>query len=196
MIQSSARPLILIRQRTHAVQLSTGRWLRDKGAQLTLAALAASVGLLVVGIAGALVFRSAPLIQSYSVTDLLTGQSWRPSAGVFGFAPFLAGSVAVTLVAMALAVLPGVLSGIYLAEYMSNRTRGYVKPLLDMLVGIPSVIFGLWGILVVVPLVREHVGPFLGSTLGANAAHSSASPTPAATACWRRAWCWLSWSTR
>ncbi|MBK8047271.1 MAG: phosphate ABC transporter permease subunit PstC [Anaerolineales bacterium] len=97
---------------------------------------------------------------------MLTGDVWHPQDGLFGFAPFIAGSVAVTAVAMALTIIPGVLSGIYLAEYTTNRARAILKPMLDLLVGIPSVIFGVWGILVIIPLIREQIGPLIGATLG------------------------------
>ena len=86
--------------------------------------------------------------------------------GQFGFAPFIAGSAAVTLVALLFSVIPAILSGIYLAEYMTTSTRAFLKPTLDLLVGIPSVVYGLWGILFVVPLVRDTIGPWSDRTLG------------------------------
>jgi phosphate transport system permease protein len=59
------------------------------------------------------------------------------------------------------------LSGIYVAEYTSSRARSLLKPMLDLLVGIPPVIFGLWGVLVVVPFIRDWAAPVVGGTLGA-----------------------------
>lgn len=107
-----------------------------------------------------------PLLSSQSVTELLFSDVWAPQEGHFGLAAFIAGSVVVTIVAMLFAVGPAVLSGIYLAEYTSSRTRSWLKPMLDVLVGIPSVIFGLWGILVIVPFIRDLAGPAIGSTIG------------------------------
>ena len=66
---------------------------------------------------------------------------------------------------MVVAVIPAIFSGIYLAEFTS-RSRTWLKPLLDLLVGIPSVVYGLWGVLFVVPLVRDHIGPLSDQTLG------------------------------
>jgi phosphate transport system permease protein len=107
-----------------------------------------------------LLFRRAwPIIRDVGLPALLGGQVWEPHRGRFGLAPFIAGSVAVTLVAMVLAVAPAVLSGVFLAEFTSRRTRAWVKPMLDVLVGIPSVIYGLWGILAIVPFLRGVVGP-------------------------------------
>ena len=142
------------------------RTLKDSGARTGFAAAATAVCLLVVLMALTLVSRSWPLLQAYPLADLLTGQTWQPLHGLFGFAPFIAGSLAVTLVAMVIAVIPAVFSGIYLAEYTSNRARAVLKPLLDLLVGIPSVVYGLWGILFIVPLVRDTIGPWSDRTLG------------------------------
>ncbi len=121
---------------------------------------------LILLVAGALLYRSWPLLQTYSLSELLLGRDWHPARSLFGFAPFIAGSVAVTLVAMLLAVVPAILTGIYLAEYTTSRRRSMLKPVLDLLVGIPSVVYGLWGILFVVPLIRDHVGPLSDGTLG------------------------------
>src|SRR5690606_24714141 len=79
---------------------------------------------------------------------------------------FIAGSVAVTAVALVLAVVPAILSGIYLAEYTTTRIRAFLKPLIDLLVGVPSVVYGLWGILFIVPLVRDRAGPGSDRALG------------------------------
>lgn len=128
--------------------------------------LTVAVCLFVVVIAAALLYRSWPLLSTHSLRELLTSPDWHPLRGQFGFAPFIAGSAAVTLVALVFAVVPAILSGVYLAEYMSVRARAVVKPTLDLLVGVPSVVYGLWGILFIVPLVRDHVGPWLDQTMG------------------------------
>ncbi len=117
-------------------------------------------------IGGLLLVRALPILQDYPLAQLLTSTQWRPTHGEFGLAPFIAGSFAVTLVAMVLAVVPAVFSGIYLAEYTSSRRRSMLKPILDLLAGIPSVVYGLWGVLFVVPLIREVIAPWLGGTLG------------------------------
>lgn len=117
-------------------------------------------------IGGLLLVRALPILQDHSLVQLLTSVQWRPTHGEFGLAPFIAGSFAVTLVAMTLAVVPAVFSGIYLAEYTSSKRRTMLKPILDLLAGIPSVVYGLWGVLFVVPLIREVIAPWLGGTLG------------------------------
>lgn len=138
----------------------------DTIARLLSGIAAISAALLVALISLLLLRRAWPLLAHQSLGQLLGGQVWAPHNDTFGFAPFIAGSMAVTLVAMLFAVVPAVLSGIYLAEYTTSRARALLKPMLDVLVGIPSVVFGLWGILVIVPFIRDLAGPAIGDALG------------------------------
>lgn len=147
-------------------KISYGRRLKEWLAQYTMGLLTVTVCLLILLIGAALFYRSWPLLSAYSLTELLTSQAWHPLRGQFGFASFIAGSAAVTLVALFFAVVPSIFTGIYLAEYMSTRTRAFLKPTLDLLVGIPSVVYGLWGVLFIVPLVRDYIGPWSDRTLG------------------------------
>lgn len=150
----------------NAYKTSAARRYRERLARGVMMTLTVTlVGLLIV-LCLALVYRSWPLLSTQSLPDLLTSQRWHPSRGEFGFAPFLAGSAVVTLVALGFAVIPAILSGIYLAEFMTLRVRRMLKPALDLLVGIPSVVYGLWGVLVIVPFVREIAGPWSDRTLG------------------------------
>ena len=111
----------------------------------------ASVSLVFV-IAFMLFLKSVPILRSAYIVDLLFDGSWFPLRGEFGFYPFIVGTVMVTVTAMALACPVCILSAIYLSEYASPRVRGVVKPLIDLLAGIPSVIFGLWGVALIVPV--------------------------------------------
>lgn len=147
-------------------RLSRWRWLKDNSARSVFGLAAITVCLLVVVIVATLLGRAWPILSAYPLSELLAGQTWQPMRGLFGFAPFIVGSVAVTAVAMIIAVVPAVFSGIYLAEYTSTRARAVLKPFIDLLVGIPSVVYGLWGILFVVPLIRDHIGPWSDHTLG------------------------------
>lgn len=162
---TNIRPLP-VKKTFAASRLSRWRWFKDASARTTLGVTAVIICLLIVVITAALAARSWPILSAYPLAELLTGQVWQPMRGLFGFAPFIAGSIAVTSVAMAFAVVPAVFSGIYLAEYTSSRTRSALKPLIDLLVGIPSVVYGLWGVLFIVPLVRDHIGPLSDRTLG------------------------------
>lgn len=113
-----------------------------------------------------LIVRSYPILEQKSLFDLLFGKEWRPASGMFGFLPFIMGSIWVTALAMLIAAPVSVLCAIYLAEYASSLTRTILKPLIDILAAIPSVVYGLWGVLVIVPWVQGIVAPFLETKLG------------------------------
>jgi phosphate transport system permease protein len=132
------------------------------GRGMGLIALAAS--LLIVVIGGMLLVRAWPLLSTQSPRALLLSATWYPTQGAFGFWPFITGSLAVTGIAMLLAVPGALFSAIYLSDYTS--ARAWIKPLIDLLASIPSVVYGLWGVLFVVPLVRDHIGPWSDRTLG------------------------------
>ena len=108
-----------------------------------------------------LIWRALPILQTHSLWDLLTGDVWKPEDGLFGFLPFIVGTIWVTTTALILAVPPCLLTAIYLSEYASRGMRTFTKPLLDLLAAIPPVVYGVWGILAVVPLLQDHLVPFL-----------------------------------
>ncbi len=143
------------------------RALKNNVARRVLFTAAVLLILLLVLIGVVLVREALPILRVTSLIDILTSQNWHPTQMAFGLLPFIAGSFIVTVFAMLLGVAPAVLSGIYLAEYTSARRRTMVKPIVDLLAGIPSVVYGLWGVLFVVPLIREVIAPALDSTLGA-----------------------------
>ena len=113
-----------------------------------------------------LVARTWPLFEIQSVWELLTGSVWKPDEKLFGFWPFIAGTFWVTGVAVILAVPPCLMTALYLSEYAGASTRMVMKPLLDLLAAIPSVVYGVWGVLAIVPLVGNTIAPFFRQYLG------------------------------
>ncbi|PDW04483.1 phosphate ABC transporter permease subunit PstC [Candidatus Viridilinea mediisalina] len=142
------------------------RW-QDRIGQAIMGALAWSLLGLLLAIGGVLLLRALPILERASVPELLFSTTWQPMRGLFGMAPFIVGTIAVTLVAMLVAVPLAILSGIYLAEYMTSRARLFFKPVTDLLAGIPPVVYGLWGVLVVVPFVRNELAPWADRNLAA-----------------------------
>lgn len=128
---------------------------RDTFARTSFKLLAAvPVGLVVI-ILAALVVRAGPIFAGRSLWELLSGRTWLPTQGQFGFLPFILGTLWVTGVAMILAVPPCLLMAIYLAEYAEKSLRNLMKPLIDLLSAIPSVVYGVWGMVAIVPLVQK-----------------------------------------
>jgi len=116
---------------------------------------------MVIGIALVLAARSLPVMSTAPLPSLLLSSTWRPMAGEFGFFAFIMGTVIVSVLAMALAIPVSLLSAIYLAEFAIPAVRRVLQPAIDLLAGVPSVIFGLFGVLVVVPFIRDVLAPAL-----------------------------------
>ncbi|MEW5800558.1 MAG: phosphate ABC transporter permease subunit PstC [bacterium] len=135
------------------------RLIKDKLANASMLLLTICSGLVVFSIAILLYQRSRPILAMNGLFDVLFSTSWHPLRGEFGFFPFIMGTFWVTGVAVAIAVPLCILSSIYLSEYAPKAVREWTKPLIDLLAGIPSVVFGLWGILVIVPLVKNYIAP-------------------------------------
>ena len=118
------------------------------------------VGLAIV-ILALLIYKSWPIMKVHSVWQLLSGQVWKPDDGLFGFWPFITGTIWVTMAALLISVPPCILTAIYLSEYAGHTLRTIMKPLLDLLAAIPSVVYGVWGMLVIVPFIQNKLGPFI-----------------------------------
>jgi phosphate transport system permease protein len=123
--------------------------------------------LLGVMIGAGLYFKSVPLLHNESFFHLVTSGQWKPFQGQFGFLPFLMGTFWVTGIAIILAAPVCLLTAIYLSEYAPEKIKSLINPLIDLLSGIPSVVYGVWGVLVIVPIIGEKIAPhFSGSTSG------------------------------
>ncbi len=132
------------------------------GSRFMLATAILSSALVLI-IAITLYLRSKPILEVKSLGDLLLGSTWMPHQGEFGFYPFIIGTVYVTVLAMVFAIPLSILSSIYLAEYADGRLRSIVLPLVDLLAGIPPVVYGVFGVLAIVPLIAGIAPVFQSS---------------------------------
>lgn len=123
---------------------------------LLIAASAVSI-LTTLGIVGVLLFESATFFAQVSPIRFLTGTRWAPlfQNQAFGVLPLLAGSLLVAGGAALVALPIGLLSAIYLSEYAHDRVRRIVKPVLEILAGVPTVVYGYFALLYVTPLLRR-----------------------------------------
>jgi phosphate transport system permease protein len=132
-----------------------------------------------IGIVLSVLFEAVRFFQKVPVTEFLFGLNWSPqtairadqvgSSGSFGAVPLFAGTMLITGIAMFVAVPVGLMTAIYLAEYSSNRVRNIAKPLLEILAGIPTVVYGFFAALTVAPWVRRA-----GESIGLEVASESA----------------------
>lgn len=125
-----------------------------------LLVLAAMTSVAVIAMIIFIVFRTGlPLIAEEGVFNFLFGMDWRPRAGTFGIFPMIVGSLLVTLLAMLITVPLGLLTATFLAEVAPERVRTLLRPVIELLHGIPSVVYGFVGLMLLVPLIRTYLGP-------------------------------------
>ncbi len=136
------------------------RALKDALASRTMLLLCMSVLSMAFLMGFGLLWRSWPILATHDLGELLLSTEWQPAKGNFGLGAFLAGTLWVTAIAMVLAVPLSILTAIYLEEYAPKRLRVVARPVVDVLAGISPVVYGVWGILAIVPLVRDKLMPF------------------------------------
>lgn len=121
--------------------------------------LAASVAILTIFLIFVfMAVKGVPLFFKVPLTGFLFGTDWSPTKGHFGAFPLIVGSFLVTLGAVAIGGPLGIAVAIFLSEIASSRVANFIRPTVELLAGIPSVIYGFFGIMLIVPLVRTFVG--------------------------------------
>lgn len=143
----------------------TKRYLRDKVHYWWMTISLALIVLLPFFLVAGFIFKSSLLLEDHSFFRLLFSSKWKPLSGEFGFLPFIISSVWVTVIALLLAAPVCLLTAIHLTQYARRFVLRIMHPVIDILAGIPSVIYGVWGILVVVPVISKYIGPFFGKDI-------------------------------
>jgi phosphate transport system permease protein len=106
-----------------------------------------------------------PVLQQTGLKAFVFGSRWAPTQGVFGIFPMVVGSLAVTLGALILGVPLALATAIFLAEFAPAWVARLVRPAIELLAGIPSVVYGLFGLILIVPLIRKLEVSFLGEVV-------------------------------
>lgn len=149
------------------ISLLQRRIFKDKAARWVMLALTGLSLFLLIAIGIGLFFKSRLILSEHSLWDLLSGSSWKPLSGEFGFLPFIVGTLFVTALSIAIALPISLLSAIFLTEYANSWVKRVVFPIFDILAGIPSVVYGVWGTLIIVPWIADKLGPhFVDYTSG------------------------------
>lgn len=141
------------------VSFSLNRILKDKVAESGMFLLTTLSVVLVVLIGVGLYVKSIPIIEQKSLWELITSTSWQPGQGAFGFLPFIVGTLWITGLAIVLALPVALLTALFLTEHSRPWVKKFVFPALDILAGLPSVIYGVWGTLLIVPWISEKLAP-------------------------------------
>jgi phosphate transport system permease protein len=120
------------------------RLIKDNLARHWMLSLTILCLLLLFIIGAGLLIKSIPVLKEKSLLTLLTTSSWKPFKGEFGFLTFIVSTLYVTAIAILIALPLSLLSSIYLSEYASVRIRRIFSPVVDLLAGIPPVVYGVW----------------------------------------------------
>lgn len=99
-----------------------------------------------------------PALREIGVLRFLSGRIWRPGSKLYGIFPMLVGSIYVTAGALLLGVPAGLLTAVFMVHFCPKRLYACMKPAVNLLAGIPSVVYGFFGLVVIVPFIREHFG--------------------------------------
>ena len=147
------------------------RDIKEKSVRVTLTALAGSSLLALAGIVVFLFMEGLPLFSEYSFFDFLFGSLWYPTEepGLFGIFPLLVASLTVTVLSSLLAVPMGVLTAVYLTEIAHPNVRRVIKPFVELLAALPSVVLGFLGMVVLAPFLQD----FLDADTGLNLLNAS-----------------------
>ncbi len=143
-----------IAQKTSGIRL-----LKDKMAGSVMLTFTLVSVLLVVLIGIGLMIKSMPILHEKSLWELLCTSKWKPMRGDFGFLPFILGSLWVTIIAIIWTLPVALFTAIFLTENSRTWVKKIVFPALDILAGLPSVVYGVWGILVIVPWISDWLAP-------------------------------------
>ncbi len=115
--------------------------------------------LILVGMGIGLVYKALPILEKHSVWELLTSSEWKPMKHSYGMRSFILSSIYVTILSIVISTPISLLTALFLTEKVGKRVKRIIFPVLDILAGIPSVVYGLWGTLIIVPWIADEVGP-------------------------------------
>lgn len=99
-----------------------------------------------------------PAMSEIGFTDFLFGTKWKPSSGSYGIFPMIIGSILVTGIAIIIGVPIGILCAVFMSHYCPKKLYRFVKPAINLLAGIPSIVYGFFGLVVIVPIMKDLVG--------------------------------------
>jgi phosphate transport system permease protein len=158
---SARNPDSLTRQRGIKVSKATG----GRGFELSVYAATTIFLALVVGLFLELLWSSRLSLSTFRFGFLWTS-SWNPVTGQFGALPFIYGTVVSSAIAILLAGIAGVLAGAFLAEFSPPRVATPLSFMIELLAAVPSVVYGLWGLFILAPAMRDYADPFLQRYFG------------------------------
>ncbi|WP_281391317.1 phosphate ABC transporter permease subunit PstC [Alkalicella caledoniensis] len=149
---------------------STGtKWEFEEKIVKILLIIMAMTSVLALGLISFFVFREGmPIFTKYGLSSFIFGTTWNPTNQIYGIFPMIVGSILLTIVALVIGAPMGIAVAVFLTEIAPKKVGQFFRPAIDLLAGIPSVIYGLFGMVVVRQFISEFTRNHLGSTLPAN----------------------------
>lgn len=136
-------------------RMKTREWVIEK-----LILLSAIVSTISVALITIFIFQSGlPVLKDYGVLNFVFGTVWSPTNGSYGILPLIAGTLSVTFGALVIGIPTGIACSVFLAEVLSKRWANTFKSAIELLAGIPSVVYGFFGLVVLVPAIRTYILP-------------------------------------
>jgi phosphate transport system permease protein len=135
------------------------RILKDKLSSKVFLAFSLLAILSVLLLGASLYLKSLPVLRQTSIIHLLASSEWKPFKGKFGFFTYIMGSLIVTCIAILIALPLSLLCAVFISEYASHRMKRLLIPIIDLLSGIPPIIYGVWGVLIIVPFIQDRLAP-------------------------------------
>lgn len=130
-----------------------------EGVMHALFLICACVSILAVVLICVYLFASGvPAMAEIGFTDFLFGTKWKPSSGYYGIFPMIISSILVTGIAVIIGVPIGILCAVFMSHYCPKKLYRFVKPAINLLAGIPSIVYGFFGLVVIVPIMKDLVG--------------------------------------
>ena len=134
------------------------RSVMERGMQLVFLLVACASIVAVILICVFMFGNGVPAMLKIGIFDFLTGTDWKPLNEIFGILPMIIGSICVTIGAIVFGVPVGLLCATFMARFCPDRLYKFMKPAVDLLAGIPSVVYGFFGLVVIVPLMQDLFG--------------------------------------
>ena len=121
--------------------------------------ICAAISILSVGLICFFLFiNGIPAMSKIGIFNFLGGTTWKPSANIYGILPMIIGSIYVTVGAIIIGLPIGIFSAVFMAKYCNKKLYRFLKPCINLLAGIPSVVYGFFGLMVIVPFIRDYIG--------------------------------------
>lgn len=139
---------------------------RSAIAQASFTACGIITTIIVIFFIGFVFYTAFPVLKSQGIINFITGDVWNYSRSIYGIRDYISGTLALTIVTLVLAIPLGLFTAIFLAEFAPKNIAPLIRTIVELLVGIPSVVYGIFGFIILSPVMVDHIKPFISGYFG------------------------------